>query len=86
MMILLLNIDVLNTLVHEKLLFSKKFLDNDSLKNITEGEKINLYPKARQFNDSISLVTHRIENSRQKLLTKIALIIDNSGKNALKPT
>ena len=77
-------IDVLDTLVHEKLSFSKIFLYNDNLKNNSESAKINLHARTLQFNDSIRLVAHLIESSRQKLLAKITATIDKSGKNALR--
>ena len=76
-------IDVLDLLVHKKLLLGKNTLAilDTSAKNT--GAVTIASGSEKKLNDSIRLVTHFIENSRHKLLAKVTVNIDKSGRKAL---
>ena len=76
-------IDVLDLLVHKKLLLGKNTLAilDTSAKNT--GAVLIASGRVKELNDSIRLVTHFIENSRHKLLAKVTVNIDKSGRKAL---
>ncbi len=76
-------IDVLDLLVHKKLLLGKNTLAilDTSIKNT--GAVTIASGSEKKLNDSIRLVTHFIENSRHKLLAKVTVNIDKSGRKAL---
>lgn len=76
-------IDVLDPLVHKKLLFGKEVLDTLYMTGKEAAENLTSSPEAKQLNDSIKQVTHIIENSRQKLLSNTILSINKSGRTAL---
>ncbi len=76
-------IDVLDPLVHEKLLLGKEVLDTLYTSGKDAAEKLISSGRAKELNDSISQVTHIIESSRQKLLASVTTSINNSGKRAL---
>jgi signal transduction histidine kinase/CheY-like chemotaxis protein len=77
-------IDVLDLLVHEKLHMGKNDSDLAVLHPPFSGRPRELSAKAKELNDSIRMVTYTIENSRQKLLSKVTSAIDKSGKKALR--
>ncbi len=76
-------IDVLDPLVHEKLLLGKEVLDTLYTSGKDAAEKLISSVRAKKLNDSIRAVTHIIESSRQKLLASVTSSINNSGKRAL---
>lgn len=76
-------IDVLDPLVHEKLLLGKEVLDTLYISGRDAAEKLISSVRAKKLNDSIRTVTHIIESSRQKLLASVTSSINNSGKRAL---
>ncbi|MGH2649479.1 MAG: histidine kinase dimerization/phospho-acceptor domain-containing protein, partial [Ginsengibacter sp.] len=76
-------IDVLDLLVHRKLLFGKEVLDTLYGSGKDATEKLISSARAKDLNDSIKLVTHIIESSRQKLVASVTSSINNSGKKAL---
>lgn len=76
-------IDVLDPLVHEKLLLGKEVLDTLYTSGKDAAEKLISSDRAKELNDSIRRVTHIIESSRQKLLGSVTTSINNSGKRAL---
>ncbi|HEY5406046.1 MAG TPA: response regulator [Ginsengibacter sp.] len=76
-------IDVLDPLVHEKLLLGKEVLDTLYASGKDEAEKLISSGRAKELNDSIRLVTHIIESSRQRLLASAISSTNNSGKRAL---
>ena len=76
-------IDVLDPLVHEKLLLGKEVLDTFYASGKNAAEKLISSDRAKELNDSIRRVTHIIESSRQKLLASVTTSINNSGKKAL---
>ena len=76
-------IDVLDPLVHEKLLLGKEVMDTLYSSGKDAAEKLISSVRAKELNDSIRAVTRIIESSRQKLLASITSTINNSGKRAL---
>ncbi len=76
-------IDVLDPLVHEKLLLGKAVMDTLYSSGKDAAEKLITSVRAKELNDSIRAVTRIIENSRQKLLASVTSSINNSGKRAL---
>ncbi|HTB26885.1 MAG TPA: ATP-binding protein [Puia sp.] len=72
-------INRLDLLVHEKLGYSK--LANGQKRYYSRNSSDSVL--SRELNDSIRLVTHQIENSRQKILLKSTLSTENSGQKAL---
>ncbi|MEO8861339.1 MAG: ATP-binding protein, partial [Ginsengibacter sp.] len=77
-------IDVLDLLVHEKLHMPKNDSDFAASNSPVNGRPRLLVAKTKELNDSIRMVTYTIENSRQKLLSKVTSAIDKSGKKALR--
>ena len=73
----------MDPLVHEKLLLAKEALDTLYTSGKDAAEKLISSARAKELNDSIRLVTHIIESSRQKLLASVTTSINNSGKRAL---
>ena len=76
-------IDVLDPLVHEKLLLGKEVMDTLYASGKEAAEKLISSGRAKELNDSIRTVTSIIESSRQKLLASVTSTINNSGKRAL---
>ncbi|MDE3144739.1 MAG: response regulator [Bacteroidota bacterium] len=76
-------IGTLDLLVHKKLFFSKDALDTMRLLLNNRAESAFVINRSKQLDDSIRLVTRKIENSRQQLLAKITSSINQSGKKAL---
>jgi signal transduction histidine kinase/CheY-like chemotaxis protein len=76
-------IDVLDLLVHEKLLFGRNVSDSLHRTGKDAAGIVLSSPRAKELNDSIRLVTRMIESSRQKLLSRVTSSIDKSGKKAL---
>ena len=76
-------IDVLDLLVHKKLLLGKNTLAILDTSTKNTGAVIIASGRVKELNDSIRLVTHFIENSRHKLLAKVTVNIDKSGRKAL---
>jgi signal transduction histidine kinase/CheY-like chemotaxis protein/HPt (histidine-containing phosphotransfer) domain-containing protein len=76
-------IDVLDPLVHKKLLLGQQVLDTLYKSGKVAAEKLISSNRAKELNDSIRLVTHIIESSRQKLLKTVTTSNNNSGKKAL---
>ena len=76
-------IDRLDLLVHEKLNYSKITNGQNRYDEKNSSDSVRLDTRSREFNDSIRLVTHQIENSREKLLLKATLSTENSGRKAL---
>ncbi len=76
-------IDILDLLVHEKLLLSKQILDSFHLAGKNVAENLITSKRAKNLNDSIDKITNIIESSRQKLLAAVTSSIDKSGKRAL---
>ena len=76
-------IDVLDPLVHKKLLLNNEVLDTLYKSGKDAAEKLISSARAKELNDSIRLVTHIIESSREKLLARVTSSINNSGKKAL---
>jgi signal transduction histidine kinase/CheY-like chemotaxis protein len=76
-------IDVLDLLVHRKLLFGRQVLDTLYKSGKLRAEQLISSDRAKQLNDSIKLVTRIIENSRQKVLARAILSINKSGEKAL---
>jgi signal transduction histidine kinase/DNA-binding response OmpR family regulator len=76
-------IDRLDLLVHEKLNNSK--IINDQRRYYVQGssDSAEFINRSLELNDSIRVVTHQIENSRQKLLLKSTLTTEKSGRKAL---
>jgi len=76
-------VDVLDQLVHEKLNYLKVASGN-VLVPVNNSTNLNIDTvREKTLNDSIRLVTHTIENSRQRILSKVTSEIDRSGKKAL---
>lgn len=76
-------IDVLDPLIREKLLANQFEMDSLRFRIAQLNGQPLISSRTRTLNDSIRLVTRLIENSRQKLLAKTIMSIDNSGKKAL---
>ncbi|MEO7121353.1 MAG: ATP-binding protein [Ginsengibacter sp.] len=76
-------IDVLDLLVHRKLLFGRQVLDTLYKSGKLRAEQLISSDRAKQLNDSIKFVTRIIENSRQKVLARAILSINKSGEKAL---
>ena len=76
-------IDVLDLLVHKKLLLGKNTLAILDTSTKNTGAVLIASGRVKELNDSIRLVTHFIENSRHKLLAKVTVNIDKSGRKAL---
>ncbi len=76
-------IDVLDLLVHKKLLLGKNTLTILDTSTKNTGAVLIASGRVKELNDSIRLVTHFIENSRHKLLAKVTVNIDKSGRKAL---
>ena len=76
-------VDVLDPLVQKKLLFGKEVLDTLYISGKDAAEKLISSERAKELNDSIRLVTHIIESSRQKLIATVTSSINKSGKKAL---
>lgn len=76
-------IDVLDLLVHKKLLFGTRVLDTLYGSGKEAAEKLINSDSAVILNDSIKAVSSIIENSRQKLLSSVNVSIRESGKRAL---
>ena len=76
-------IDVLDRLVHKKLLFGREVLDTLYISGRDAAEALTSSPEARGLNDSIRMVTRIIEISRQRLIGIVTATINKSGKRAL---
>ena len=75
-------IDILGQLVHEKILFNRQILDAFHVAGKNTAEDLLAEKHGRQLTDSIMLVAHIIDSTRQKLLATVIHSIDESGKNA----
>ncbi len=75
-------IDGLDKLVHEKLLFSRQILDSFHVAGKSAAENLIETQLGIRLTDSITNITLLIDSSRQKLLTKVTRLIDESGKKA----
>ena len=75
-------IDGLDKLVHEKLLFSRQILDSFHVTGKSAAENLIETQLGIRLTDSITNITLLIDSSRQKLLTKVTRLIDESGKKA----
>ena len=76
-------VDVLDLLVHEKLDYLQVASGSILVPAVNSSHLYIDSAREKTLNDSIRLVTHTIENSRQKILSKVTSEIDRSGKNAL---
>ncbi len=76
-------IDRMDFLVHEKMNYSKTANAQKRFDLTGSSDSIAFENRSRELNDSIRLVTHQIENSRQKLLLVSTLSTENSGRKAL---
>ena len=75
-------IDDLGRLVQEKILLSKQILDTFVHSGKRSAEMLMADQQGRKLMDSISLVSHKIDTSRQALLTVVTKSIDDSGRKA----
>jgi signal transduction histidine kinase/CheY-like chemotaxis protein/HPt (histidine-containing phosphotransfer) domain-containing protein len=76
-------IDMLDVLVHEKLNFSRDVYDSINILGNPSLKGPAALRREKELNDSIRIVTRKIELSRQKVLAKVTNSIDVSGKKAL---
>jgi signal transduction histidine kinase/CheY-like chemotaxis protein len=76
-------IDRLDLLVHEKMNYSRTI--NAQKRNDVKGssDSADFENHSRLLNDSIRLVSHQLENSRQKLLLTSTISTEKSGRKAL---
>ncbi|MET0461544.1 MAG: ATP-binding protein [Chitinophagaceae bacterium] len=75
-------IDVLDRLVQEKILLSKQILETFVHAGKTSAEVLMADQQGRKLMDSISIISHKIDTSRQVLLTVVTKSIDDSGRDA----
>ncbi len=75
-------IDDLGRLVQEKILISKQILDTFVHSGKRSAEMLMADQQGRKLMDSISVVSHKIDTSRQALLTVVTKSIDDSGRKA----
>ncbi len=70
-------------LVHEKMNYSRTANVQKRSDLTGASDSVAFENRSRELNDSIRLVTHQIENSRQKLLLASTLSTEKSGRKAL---
>ena len=75
-------IDILDQLVHEKILFNRQIIDSFHVAGKNAAEDLLAAQQGKKLTDSIMLVTHIIDSTRQKLLATVIYSIDKSGTNA----
>ncbi|MCG2618067.1 ATP-binding protein [Terrimonas sp. NA20] len=75
-------IDDLDRLVQEKILLSRQILDTFVHSGKKSAEILMADQQGRKLMDSISLVSHKIDTSRQALFTVVTKSIDDSGRKA----
>jgi signal transduction histidine kinase/CheY-like chemotaxis protein len=75
-------IDELDRLVQQKILISRQILDTFVHAGKLSAESLMADQQGRNLMDSISLVSHKIDTSRQALLTLVTKSIDDSGRKA----
>lgn len=77
-------IDQLQFLVQEKIDASNAALDTFYSKGKIAAEAIIADPREKNLTDSIALITHKIDSSRQYLLSRVTAAIDDNGRKARK--
>lgn len=75
-------VDELDRLVQEKIVFSRQVLDTFNHAGKRAAEELMTSQQGRRLMDSISIVVHKIDTSRQVLLTRVIESIDDSGRKA----
>src|SRR6218665_3721058 len=75
-------VDELDRLVQEKIIFSRQVLDTFNHSGKHAAEELMTSQQGRKLMDSISIVVHKIDTSRQILLTRVIESIDDSGRKA----
>ena len=75
-------IDELDRLVQQKITFSREVLDTFAHAGKHAAELLMSSQQGRKLMDSISIVVHKIDTSRQVLLTHVIKSIDDSGRKA----
>ncbi|PZR21815.1 MAG: hybrid sensor histidine kinase/response regulator, partial [Citrobacter freundii] len=75
-------VDELDRLVQEKIVFSRQVLDTFNHTGKRAAEELMTSQQGRRLMDSISIVVHKIDTSRQVLLTRVIESIDDSGRKA----
>ncbi|MBS1609452.1 MAG: response regulator [Bacteroidetes bacterium] len=77
-------IDQLQVLVQEKINVSNAVLDTFHNKGKTAAGLLMAGSREKMLTDSITLITHKIDSSRQYLLSKVTAAIDENGRKARK--
>ncbi|HTE12130.1 MAG TPA: ATP-binding protein, partial [Chitinophagaceae bacterium] len=75
-------IDLLDELVHKKIQFNNRVLQTFYHTGKMAADSLIYNGRQNELTDSVTLVTHKIENSRRNLLTSITAFVDKSGQNA----
>lgn len=75
-------VDELDKLVQEKISFSRQVLDTFSHSGKRAAEILMTNHHGRKLMESIAMVAHKIDTSRQVLLTRVTESIDESGRKA----
>ncbi len=75
-------IEVLDQLVQEKIRFSRQVIDTFYLSGKEAAERMLSLEKSRDLTENITLISHKIDSSRQDLLTGLTASLDKSGKQA----
>ncbi|RYZ27910.1 MAG: hypothetical protein EOP49_41890 [Sphingobacteriales bacterium] len=76
-------IDELDRLVQEKITFSRQVLDTFTHSGKKAAEILMTSQHGRKLMESIASVAHKIDTSRQVLLTRVTESIDESGRKAV---
>jgi len=77
-------IDVLDTLVQTKIALIKRTADSPAVAAQPDVRGSGMNAVARPLNDSILSTINRISDSRQRLLTAVAVANDENGRSALR--
>jgi signal transduction histidine kinase/DNA-binding response OmpR family regulator len=75
-------IDELDKLVQQKISFSRQVLDTFNHSGKKAAEALITSHHGRRLMESIAIVAHKIDTSRQVLLTRVTESIDESGRKA----